>query len=147
MCAPIALAGFQLASTLASGAAEASQARYQAKLARLDASEQARAATANAEFRRADADRASASERARQSASGVDPQSESVLASLAQHHADRTGPALDEEYNARLALYRGEVEAQKLRRRASSALSRSLLSGTGILASSALGGNAISIPG
>lgn len=147
MCAPIALAGFQLASTLASGAAEASQARYQARLARLDAHEQARAATANAEFRRNDADQASASERARRFASGIDPQSESVTASLAQHHADRAGPALDEEYNARLALWRGEVQARELRRRASAALTRSLLSGSGVLTSSTLGGNAISIPG
>ena len=146
MCAPILMTGLQVASSLAGGMAQKSEANYQAKLAQIQAQHQARVAAANAEFRRFDAERQSAAERARQSTTGIDPKSESVLETLSQNHAGRMVGALDEEYKARLALYQGALQARALKRAGQSALTRSILSGTGIVANAAFGGNTISIP-
>ncbi len=146
MCAPILMTGLQVASSLASGMAQKSEANYQAKLAQIEAQHQARVASANAEFKRSDAERHSAAERARQSTTGIDPKSESVIETLSQNHAGRMVGALDEEHKARLALYQGAVQARALKRAGQSALTRSILSGTGIIANAAFGGNTISIP-
>jgi hypothetical protein len=146
MCAPILLTGLQVATSLAGGLAQQSEANYQAKLAQIQAQHQARVAAANAEFKRYEAERQSAAERARQSTSGVDPKSESVIRTLSQSHADRTVGVLDEEHKARLALYQGAVQSRYLKRAAQSALTRSILSSTGILANGLFGGSAIYIP-
>ena len=146
MCAPIIMTGLQVASSLAGGLAQKSEANYQAKLAQIQAQHQARIAAANAEFKRYDAERQSAAERARQSSSGIDPKSESIVQSLAQSHADRTLDSLQEEHKARVALYQGAVQSRYLKRAGQSALTRSILSGSGLLANAAFGGNTISIP-
>ncbi len=146
MCAPILMTGLQVASSLAGGMAQKSEANYQAKLAQIQAQHQARVAAANAEFKRFDAERQSAAERARQSTTGIDPKSGSVIETLSQNHAGRMVGVLDEEHKARLALYQGALQARTLKRAGQSALTRSILSGSGIVANAAFGGNTISIP-
>ena len=146
MCAPILMTGLQLATSLASGASQSAQLKYESKLAARDAQIQARQASARAEFKRAAANEQTATERANVLASGTDPKSESTLAALAQHHAIRLDPAINDEYQARLALDRGAIQSRNLKRAAHAALTRSILSSGSLLINAGLGGNSILIP-
>ena len=146
MCAPILMTGLQLATSLASGASQSAQLKYEAKLAAREAQSQARQAAASAEFKRATASAQTATERATVFANGTDPKSESSLGALAQHHAIRLDPALNDEFQARLALDRGAIKSRNLKRAASSALTRSILSSGGLLIDAGFGGNSIRIP-
>ena len=146
MCAPLAMAGLQVASSLAQGAADAKSLRRQARAARDDASAQAARLDAQAEYARDRADRDSASARARASMTSIDPASESVVASLAGNHARSLDPALQDEAAARDALAGGESRAQTLRRASRNAAYRSLLGSAGALVNRGAGGNVIAIP-
>jgi hypothetical protein len=146
MCAPMLMTGLQVASSIAGGIARKSEADYQARLAQIQAQHHARTAAAAAEFKREEAARQSAGERTLRAASGTDPKSESAIATLAQSHAGRLTGALDDEHKARLALYEGNVRSRYLKRAGQTALTRSILSGTGIAANAAFGGSQIAIP-
>ena len=146
MCAPLAIAGLQVASSLAQGAAEAKSLRRQARAAREDASAQAALHVAQAQVVRDRAARDSAAARARAAMTSIDPQSESVVATLADNHARRLDPALQEEAAARTALADGESRAQALRRASRNVVYRSLLDNASTIANRAVGGNVIAIP-
>jgi len=146
MCAPLAIAGLQAASSLAQGAAEATSLRRQARAAREDASAEAARHAAQAEILRDRAGRDSATARARAAMTSTDPSSESLVATLADSHARRLDPALQEEAAARTALADGENRAQTLRRASRNVVYRSLLGGASTLVNRAAGGNVIAIP-
>ena len=146
MCAPLAMAGLQVASSLAQGAADAKSLRRQARAARDDASAQAARLNAQAEYTRDRAGRDSATARARASMTSIDPASESVVASLAGQHARSLDPALQDEAAARDALASGDIRAQTLKRAARNAVYRSLLGSAAPLLNRGGGGNVMSIP-
>jgi hypothetical protein len=140
------MAGLQVASSLAQGAADAKSLRRQARAARDDASAQAARFNAQAEYTRDRAERDSATARARASMTSIDPLSESVVASLADNHARSLDPALQQEAAARDALASGEIQAQTLKRASRNAVYRSLLGNAGTLLNRGVGGNVIAIP-
>lgn len=146
MCAPLAMAGLQAATSLAQGAAEAKSLRRQARAARDEAGAEAARLNAQAEYARDRASRDSATARARAATTSIDPRSESVVASLADHHARSLDVALQDEAAAREALAGGEVRAQLLRRASRNTIYRSLLGSAGALVNRSAGAGVISIP-
>jgi hypothetical protein len=134
MCAPLALTGLQLASSLAGAAASGRDLKRQAAEAERSARADAQAATARAEYARDDALSRTATLRARAFASAIDPKSESLVASLAAAHAK----SLDESgaigQAAAEARYRGQQRALVLRAARRPLLARSLLGLAGTLA-------------
>ena len=146
MCAPLAMAGLQVASSLAQGAAEASSLRRQARAAEQDAKAAAATHAARAEFARDRAGRDSAADRARVSMSSVDPASESIVASLSAAHAARLDPARLEEDAARGALAEGARRSAEFRRASRTAVYRSLIGSAATMVNRAVGGNVIAIP-
>lgn len=146
MCAPIALAGIQIASTLAQGAAGARDLKRQARQAEAAARAAAAASSAHAEYLRDAASRDTATDRVRAATSGADPSSESALASLSARHALRLDPALAAEHDASTRLYEGANQSALLKRASRNAIYRSLLGSAGTIVNRAAGSSVIAIP-
>lgn len=136
MCAPLALGGLQVASQIAGAAAQARQFRHEAQRVERAARADAAAAAARAEFARDEAERRSATARARALTGVVDLKSESALASLAEGHARHLDPALVLENEAARALDAGALRVRDLRLARRQAMARSLL---GMVSSKASG--------
>ncbi len=127
MCAPILMGGLQLASSLAGAVAQAQDLKRQARAATDTARAEAAALAARAEFARNDAEQKSATTRARAFASGFDPQSESVTASLAANHARQMDGAIALGAESARTLHQGELQARLLKAQRRQLLTRSLL--------------------
>jgi len=127
MCAPMALTGLQLVSSLAGAVAARRDLALKARQAQQEARAEAGLATARAAYARDDALTLSARQRARAFASGVDPQSESLVATLSAAHARNLDESLWLQHGAAHALYTGRSRAEALRAARQPALARSLL--------------------
>ena len=127
MCAPIALTGLQLVSSLAGAAAGRRDLARQARQADQEARDAADIASARAEFSRDEALRRTAETRARAFASGADPQSESVVASLAAIHARNLDESRWLAHSGASALAEGRLRARNLRAARRALEARSLL--------------------
>jgi hypothetical protein len=127
MCAPIALTGLQLASSLAGAAAGRRDLARQARQAELDARAEAGLAAARAAFARDDALDRTAGLRARAFASGIDPQSESLVTALSAAHARSLDESRWFEHEGSHVLYRARNRAASLRAARQPMLARSLL--------------------
>jgi hypothetical protein len=127
MCAPIALTGLQLVSSFAGAAAARRDLSRQAREAEQDARAAAGAASARAEFSLDAALRRSAETRARAFASGADPRSESLVASLAAAHASNLDESRWLDHSGATALEEGRMRARNLRASRRTLEARSLL--------------------
>jgi hypothetical protein len=131
------MGGLQLASSLAGAAAQSQDLKRQARAATETARADAAALAARAEYARDDAEQKSATARARAFASGFDPQSESVAASLAANHARGMDGAISLGAEAARTLHQGELQARLLRTQRRQLLARSLLGAAETLANPA----------
>jgi hypothetical protein len=131
------MGGLQLASSLAGAAAQSQDLKRQARAATETARADAAALAARAEYARDDAEQKSATARARTFASGFDPQSESVTASLAANHARGMDGAISLGAEAARTLHQGELQARLLRTQRRQLLARSLLGAAETLANPA----------
>jgi len=127
MCAPIALTGLQLVSSLAGAAAGRRDLARQARQAEQDARAEAGLAAARAAFARDDALDRTAGLRARAFASGIDPQSESLVTALSAAHARSLDESRWFEHEGSHVLYRARNRAASLRAARQPMLARSLL--------------------
>ncbi len=140
MCEPmsIAMAGLQAATTIAGGFASAQEGRYQAKLARMQGIQDLQVAAANAERARYSAERGTAALRVKMFTSGVDPASESAVATIAEDRGNRYLDELTTFYQGRVQQWEQEVKAVDANRRGKQALYSSLLSAGGTLLGTAI---------
>lgn len=136
MCAPILMGGLQLASSIAGAAAQAQDFKRQARAASDTARADAAALAARAEYARDDAEQKSGTARARAFASGFDPKSESITASLAAGHARLLDGAAAFGAASARTLHQGELQARLLRAQRGQLLARSLLGSAETLAGS-----------
>jgi hypothetical protein len=143
MCAPILMGGLQLASSLAGAAAQAHDLKRQARAATETARADAAALAARAEYARDDAEQKSGTARARAFASGFDPKSESITASLAAGHARRLDGAAALGAESARTLHQGELQARLIRAQRRQLLARSLL---GTAETLAVSGSSFRIP-
>lgn len=127
MCHPVAMLGLQVATTVAGGVKASREAKYQARLSRMQGENRFRAAVANAEFARYGAERAAATQRVKMFTSGVDPRSASAVDVLAEDRANRVVDELNEFYKGRLAVWESERQAEAFNRQSKNALYRSLI--------------------
>ena len=142
MCEPttvsLAMAGMQAATTIAGGFAAAQEGRYQAKLARIQGQHEFEVGVANAERARYSAERGTASLRARIFSAGVDPTSESAVATIAEDRGNRFLDELTAFYQGRQGQWQNEVRALNANRAGKTALYESLMSAGQTLLTSAV---------